>query len=1066
MNVFTGILQGKLRSALIALAVMIFAGNAASAQLCVANCFPTYAYGCMYIAAFTCNGTAYSSSACGTSTVGTTNNNTNQSFSATPGSTVTWSMTAGNYFGSYYAGYYTIFVDWTNNNTWSQVGGFAYMSVNSSGSFVVPAGTTAGPRRMRVLFSYYGYYGPCVYDYYGDCKDFTLNIGYNNDLALTGIGTSTAAPFAAGTNNILVRVTNNGLNPITAATVNYTITPSTGSPMSGTATFAGTIAPAGTSTITLASDYNFPAVGSATVTASVNTVNNTTDGNTSNNNASGLLGAGLNGVYTVGGASPDFVSPAQAAAQLTAGGTIGPVTFNIRPGTYTENMYIANIPGSALAKPVVFQSENGNKNSVIVQYSNTSAAAITGTTSVGGVPTLRLNNADYISFKNFTIASLNTAASSGLGVELIGATGGTSGCDNVTFDNMVFNGVASTSFTLGDVFFLSTSNGYHPNLAITNCTFNQASIPFYHTYSGTTLPAGIRITDNTFSNFGAYAMRLEGTDGATVSGNSWSTSSTALSAGVVFVNHNGTFNFRKNRVNLTINNGISAVVSGSRSAAAQGVFANNFIRVAGASAVGFAATGSTNAACLHNTILNQTAGSAYTATSGTSLSTVNNIFLNTGGGPAFTGASGNAANYNNYWSNGGVLAVWNGVGNSTMAGHRASSAQDANSSNVNVAVADGANNNLSLTTVDVNLYGIGSTSNGTFNSGIRGIVADDIFGTTRNRSEVFMGAHQIVPVISFNPAPPSTLTGCANQTLTISGNAVVSFGAQLSFTWQRNGAPLLDGVNGVSGASTGDLTITNAQPSLNGGDYVLRVTATGGADPLVSNIINVVVNAPIEINAHPASRVICRGNETSMAVVASGTILGYQWQKDGRDIAGATGPIYVVSNAGYDMSGRYRCVLSGTCGTTTVASNDAVVYVASNTLIGTEPETIGAAVGSTGYLTVEANAAAQFPGFSPQFQWYNGSNMLSDNGRISGTSTNQLTIRNMQSADINQNYYCVVTGVCGSQTSKLGGFYVSQITVQNQPANQEVCSGKDASLMVSASSNIPNVVYSYQWRLN
>jgi hypothetical protein len=203
-----------------------------------------------------------------------------------------------------------------------------------------------------------------------------------------------------------------------------------------------------------------------------------------------------------------------------------------------------------------------------------------------------------------------------------------------------------------------------------------------------------------------------------------------------------------------------------------------------------------------------------------------------------------------------------------------------------------------------------------------------------------------------------------------------------------------------------------------------------------------------------------------MAVVASGTILGYQWQKDGRDIAGATGPIYVVSNAGYDMSGRYRCVLSGTCGTTTVASNDAVVYVASNTLIGTEPETIGAAVGSTGYLTVEANAAAQFPGFSPQFQWYNGSNMLSDNGRISGTSTNQLTIRNMQSADINQNYYCVVTGVCGSQTSKLGGFYVSQITVQNQPANQEVCSGKDASLMVSASSNIPNVVYSYQWRLN
>ncbi|MFM8569632.1 MAG: hypothetical protein ACKOB6_08530, partial [Candidatus Kapaibacterium sp.] len=547
---------------------------------------------------------------------------------------------------------------------------------------------------------------------------------------------------------------------------------------------------------------------------------------------------------------------------------------------------------------------------------------------------------------------------SGVGVEMIGATGGASGCDNVTFDNMVFNGINSTSFTLGDIFFLSVNNGFHPNLTVTNCTFNQASIPFYHQYSGSTYPAGFNISNNTFSNFGAYAMRLEGTDGATVNGNSWATTSSAVQAGAVFFNHNGNFNFRKNRLNFAINTGVPAVASQTRTATGQAVFANNFIRVSGTNGVGFSASGSTNAACLHNTILNLTSNTAYTATSGSSLSTVNNIFVNLGSGPAFTGASGNAANFNNYWTNGGTLAVWNGIGNGTMAAHRASSAQDANSSNVSVPFVDATNNDLSLTVVDVNLYGIGSTSNGTFNSGIRGIVGDDIFGTTRSRSEVFMGAHQIVPVISFNPAPPPTLVGCANQTLTISGNAQVSFGAQLSFTWQRNGAPLLDGVNGVSGASTGTLTITNAQPSLNGGDYVLRVTATGGADPLVSNIINVVVNAPIEINAHPASRVICRGNETSMAVVASGTILGYQWQKDGRDITGATGPIYVVSNAGYDMSGRYRCVLSGTCGTTTLATNDAVVDVASNTLIGSNPETIGVAVGSTGYLNVEVNAAA------------------------------------------------------------------------------------------------------------
>ncbi|MFM8179444.1 MAG: hypothetical protein ACKOAG_09720, partial [Candidatus Kapaibacterium sp.] len=333
-----------------------------------------------------------------------------------------------------------------------------------------------------------------------------------------------------------------------------------------------------------------------------------------------------------------------------------------------------------------------------------------------------------------------------------------------------------TSFTLGDVFFLSVNSGSHPNLVINNCLFNQGSIPVYLVDVVSPLTTGIRITNNSFENTGSYPMRLEGSDGAVVDNNSFSTSSAGLAAGIVFVNHNGAFSFRSNRVNFGINNGVSAVVSGSRLATTQAVFANNFIRIGGANGIGFNASGSSATGCFHNSILNATAGAAYAATSGTSLSTVNNIFKNIGGGPAFTGASGHAANYNNYWSTGGTLTVWNGFGNTTLANHRMMSGQDANSSNVDVTFVDQLNNNLSLTLVDVNLYGIGSTSNGTFNSGIRGIVGDDIFGGTRNRSEVFMGAHQLLPVISFNPAPPTTLNSCANQTLTISGNAQVTFG--------------------------------------------------------------------------------------------------------------------------------------------------------------------------------------------------------------------------------------------------------------------------------------------------
>ena len=279
----------------------------------------------------------------------------------------------------------------------------------------------------------------------------------------------------------------------------------------------------------------------------------------------------------------------------------------------------------------------------------------------------------------------------------------------------------------------------------------------------------------------------------------------------------------------------------------------------------------------------------------------------------------------------------------------------------------------------------------------------------------------------------------------------------------RNGSPLIDGVNGISGSKTSTLTIANTQPSLHGGDYVLSITATGGADPAVTNIIAVTINAPIQIVRQPESRILCRNNETSLSVVANGTILGYQWQKDGQAITGATNPIYVLKNADYVVSGRYRCIMTGTCGTTTVTTDDAVVNVASPTIIARDPGQKGAAEGSTGYLDVDVNAAALAPGYSPQFQWYKGTTMLTDNGRITGTSTAQLTIRNMALADITADYYCVATGICGQQTSAKGGFYVSSVTIQNQPKNQELCVGKDGSLLVVASSNIPGASYSYQW---
>src|SRR3989337_1631756 len=45
----------------------------------------------------------------------------------------------------------------------------------------------------------------------------------------------------------------------------------------------------------------------------------------------------LSGSFTVGGTSPDFATPQDAANALKVNGVSGPVFFNIRPGTYSSN---------------------------------------------------------------------------------------------------------------------------------------------------------------------------------------------------------------------------------------------------------------------------------------------------------------------------------------------------------------------------------------------------------------------------------------------------------------------------------------------------------------------------------------------------------------------------------------------------------------------------------------------------------------------------------------------------------------------------------------------------------
>lgn len=114
------------------------------------------------------------------------------------------------------------------------------------------------------------------------------------------------------------------------------------------------------------------------------------------------------GVYTInnttpttwpaGGVGSNFNSFVEAVAVMECG-IAGAVTFNVAPGTYTEQVRMHRITGTSATSRVTFQAANGNAASAILTYDATVAASNY---------TLQLDSASFITFRNLTINALNT----------------------------------------------------------------------------------------------------------------------------------------------------------------------------------------------------------------------------------------------------------------------------------------------------------------------------------------------------------------------------------------------------------------------------------------------------------------------------------------------------------------------------------------------------------------------------------------------------------------------------------------------------------------------------------
>ena len=112
-----------------------------------------------------------------------------------------------------------------------------------------------------------------------------------------------------------------------------------------------------------------------------------------------LLAQPLNGIYSIGGSTPDYTSLSTAVSSLTSNGVSGPVVFNIFSGTYTEHVSIPAIAGASATNTITFQSASLDSNSTIIRYN-----ASNETTNY----VFELDGANYIRISYLTIQAQNT----------------------------------------------------------------------------------------------------------------------------------------------------------------------------------------------------------------------------------------------------------------------------------------------------------------------------------------------------------------------------------------------------------------------------------------------------------------------------------------------------------------------------------------------------------------------------------------------------------------------------------------------------------------------------------
>ncbi|MCB0480505.1 MAG: right-handed parallel beta-helix repeat-containing protein [Flavobacteriales bacterium] len=330
----------------------------------------------------------------------------------------------------------------------------------------------------------------------------------------------------------------------------------------------------------------------------------------------------LSGTYTIGGTSPSYASFTAAISALNTSGVNGPVVFNVRQGTYLEQLSFSGITGVSAVNNITFRPDPANTAPVNVQYNSTSSIDV-------GVALF--NGASHISIDTINLKSLGSTYARG--VEFKGTN------SNITIDGCkldVSSGSQTTSTYDCGVYDNTGTTNMSNNITITNCEIINAAYGIY-SYGGSTSvqQSGWEISNNKidFSNYGIYCYY----SGGDFNNNELTNDQSYNYPRAFYCYYARNSNFIGNKIVLS--NGVYGYGmylnrSGSTSSSSRGTCANNQIAIVNMSSgtnYGLYTYYYDYGDIYHNSV-NITAGSAYAAYLyyGTSVTYTNNCIVNLG----------------------------------------------------------------------------------------------------------------------------------------------------------------------------------------------------------------------------------------------------------------------------------------------------------------------------------------------------------------------------------------------------------------------------------------------------